>query len=521
MSSNREGPTNPTSKHQSSTETSTGEMQIRDLAFNLAGWALKDVCKGEHMYQQINAKSIPSKKPLQWTTAIDISTTVNNGDTADSAFRQSFDLTDEEADSTQPLPENTSRYLIVGYAKHGIGVFRYSKSPSWFSMHSPSKVGTERPDRKDILSGKNKVAFVVVEMMHREVDPAFYVLLFPRNGLCTPYTIARSEIFFRHEFRRERRPGANATLTGRRYEWVSNITSDRILAGSEQAVSSDEVEEPKISDDTRASSAEKMDDNQALSAGTTDDTRASSAGKIDKDQAFSSGTIDDTRASSAGKIDKDQAFSGGTTDDTRASSAGKIDKDQAVNAGTAEDTRASSTGKIDDNRALSAGILDDIAALQRPYKKAFRKAIEYLVDKMEADLKYRPPPTNRGLLAFVEKSVVEFNASHSSMVVDEVKTLWPQVRHMTPARITKLKSLLEAHNGVISYFHLRAILSEGVYRLSNAGDPVDAAWWVDDLLKSVERLFGLPGDGATQPVAESATDPTVNALKRKLEEITK
>ena len=448
MSSDRLTAPSPALASRSTQNSSSKELQLQDLAFNITGWALSvgDFHQGTEIYQEINAKAILSCNIPFWVTKIREHEARNGAALEPSSFRPSLNLSKEEAKMTDPLPEGSARFLIVGYAKHGLNSEKHRKS---YPKIPYSKACTQRPQDSDILSGTNGTTYVVAEMVHKKpvpyAEPLLYALLYPSNGLCTPYRISKEDVFFRHEYRKVAVP----SLQNRRSGWIRQVANHVVFGGIEQDFSR-----------------------------------------------------------------HDQSGVGRVNETTPIITERNGDLESGTREGTVE------TRNVLDrpNGAVNSGLLEDIAFLERPHKIMFRKEMEKLMVRVEADLKYRPLSTNEGLLAFAHNAMENFEEHHAAMVVKEIKKMWPRTEYVTTNHVMRLKQLLETQKAEIQYFHLRPILSEGIYRLEQTTTIEDEALWVEDLLHNVTRLVGFPDDEASQPAP--AASPMLNDLKRKLGQIT-
>lgn len=426
MSSVRLTAPSPAVASRSAQNSSSKELQLQDLAFNITGWALSvgDFHQGTKTYQEINAKAILSCNIPFWVTKIREHEARNGAALEPSSFRPSLNLSKEETKMTKPLPEGSARFLIVGYAKYGLDSEKYHKA---YPKIPHDLACTQMPCINDILSGTDGTTYVVAEMVHKKpapyVEPVFYALLYPSSGICTPYRISKEDVFFRHEYR----TGAIPSIRHRQHLWVRQVAKHLVIGGIEQESSR-----------------------------------------------------------------HDQRGVG------TANEATNID--------------------ILPNSGPESAIPQDIAVLERSHRMILRREAKRVIAHIEADLKYRPLPTSEGLLAFAHNAMENFEEHHASMVVKEIKKMWPRTEYVTINHVMRLKQLLETQKAEILYFHLKPILCEGIYRLEKTTTIEDEALWVEDLLQSVTRLVGFAGDEAPQPSV--APSPTLNDLKRKVEYIT-
>lgn len=197
------------------TETTAGpnRVQIKELAFNTNGHAIYDPCPNRNINEVILCFEHKSTLPIY--TTITRATKENKP-----VFRESLAYTERELGDLEP---GLAKFLVVGYAiqehldEHDV------KAPE----HRKQKgTGFEVP--KKVISIGEKIPFLVVaEIVPSQAEGLqLWALLCPKNGICTPYQISQSRVFYRFEFR-----DATTSIKERATQWGRLITAISVRPG--------------------------------------------------------------------------------------------------------------------------------------------------------------------------------------------------------------------------------------------------------------------------------------------------
>ncbi|KAH0548136.1 hypothetical protein GP486_008135 [Trichoglossum hirsutum] len=192
---------------------------------------------------------------------------------------------------------------------------------------------------------------------------------------------------------------------------------------------------------------------------------------------------------------------------------------QSVRAGNAVPSikdekfkRANDTTKLvlEPNQSLANEVLCLSLGLKRSGDSWFLKELQYVFAEIDSDLNHRPL-SNSGLRKFVEDA---------EDAVGEIREQWPEILHVTPERILRLKEGLICSNAFLEYRLLRAFLAKGTYRLKMCPG------MSDDELSKVSR--GIIGTAERMiPISKSTPSNSVTeemallseALHNKLKEM--
>ncbi|OAG43841.1 hypothetical protein AYO21_02068 [Fonsecaea monophora] len=193
--------------------------QIPNLAFNLFGKAMEDKCTERDKHQVIVARNAST---TSWSDVIE----KNKEDTATAEqpiFRPSMDFTMREQDTKAPQV-GTGQFLVVGYAKANLDKKYRSQDPGV----TKQIVGVFKPN--EILpweDDKHPTSYVVTPILDFSPEQLkLYVLLKPDKGLCTPYSLAKDDVFFRFEYR-----DTEPNVSKRRTSWRKNISQHSVRVG--------------------------------------------------------------------------------------------------------------------------------------------------------------------------------------------------------------------------------------------------------------------------------------------------
>ncbi|KAL5328918.1 hypothetical protein ACEPPN_002427 [Leptodophora sp. 'Broadleaf-Isolate-01'] len=230
-----------------SAQPATPDPQIKNLAVNLNGWAMVDGMNERNTNQIITARS---------TFSTSYSTIISNNNGKDIVFRSSLDFSGTEL--AHPTNGNR-RYLIVGYAPRAITKGEYLKKNKAYGKGMTKSIGSAKPVNVIPWDSTAPPILVVTEMPAREDGVIqFWALLWPKNGLCTPFAIKVENVFFRWEYRtftntKERR----AAWTKSVQEAVETITHAGFSTTNDLASSRNIATSPKVKDEgkSRAASA--------------------------------------------------------------------------------------------------------------------------------------------------------------------------------------------------------------------------------------------------------------------------
>ena len=141
-----------------------------------------------------------------------------------------MEFTLREQDTSMALQMGTAHFLVVGYAKANLDKSYRTQKPGF----TKQVVGVQAPE--DIMAWKDDehpTCYVVTPILDLAPEQLkFYVLLLPGKGLCTPYTLAKDDVFYRFEYRNEE-PNA----TKRRAAWRDLIAQQSVRVGMQKTPS--------------------------------------------------------------------------------------------------------------------------------------------------------------------------------------------------------------------------------------------------------------------------------------------
>ncbi|KAK0125517.1 hypothetical protein ONS95_000475 [Cadophora gregata] len=168
--------------------------QIRDLAYNLHGWAMEDGIAGDKEVRVITARS-PSS--ITYDTVFGVFNDFNESSSV--VFKPDTSFSTAEL---KPPCDTTQAYLIVGYAKRFMEWKHLSSNPAYLPNEERAATGTVRPNNIIPWDHRSPPVLVVAPMTYGlGVRSTLYALINPRDGLCTPHVIAMGNVFIRSEFR--------------------------------------------------------------------------------------------------------------------------------------------------------------------------------------------------------------------------------------------------------------------------------------------------------------------------------
>ncbi|KAI1622783.1 hypothetical protein EDD37DRAFT_667558 [Exophiala viscosa] len=204
------------------------EGQVKDLAFNIFGKAIKDKSGERDEHQVIIARN-PSSS--HWNDLIKQNQT--SGAQGPPIFRPSMNFTLREQSTDSALQPGTARFLVVGYAKPSLDKKYKSMdgiTKQVVGVHGPSHVLTWDDD-------EYRTCYVVTPIQEQQPNQLkCYALLMPENELCTPYALAKDDIFYRHEYR-----NTEKSVKARRSSWSKKIAQHSAQVGRRMPASVGEV----------------------------------------------------------------------------------------------------------------------------------------------------------------------------------------------------------------------------------------------------------------------------------------
>lgn len=218
------------------TSRADNNVQLKDLAFSVYGWALEDKFKGQQIRQEIGARVVSS---TPWETKVK---SIQAVATSTPPLRCSAKLSAREKKILEAPQPGTARFMVVGYAKFGFDKTVYGGQDG----KTKQAVGTKRPADNEIVQWDENVAFVVAEIMDAHPRATFQLTFFAllyEDGLCTPYPISRDSVFFRHEFRT-----TETNVPKRRKHWKEEVMKQIVRPGVEQPLSKKQQRSKRAND---------------------------------------------------------------------------------------------------------------------------------------------------------------------------------------------------------------------------------------------------------------------------------
>ncbi|KAI9052200.1 hypothetical protein LZ554_003559 [Drepanopeziza brunnea f. sp. 'monogermtubi'] len=196
--------------------------QVKDLAFNIHGWAMHDGNEDSDKDIVINALNI-SMYPFDRETS---------GLSPLRIYRSSSSFTEAEL---SPPTKGINQVLLVGYMLRSTQeTHLYQNKHYWYGRQRKSS-GTSRPNNVIAWDGTAPPIPVVTPLWDGSLDykPRFFALLTPESGLCTPYFIKnRGMVFFRSKYRSYR-----GSAQRRETSWGNNVRiAMKKILGSPQDV---------------------------------------------------------------------------------------------------------------------------------------------------------------------------------------------------------------------------------------------------------------------------------------------
>ncbi|KAH7419372.1 hypothetical protein BKA64DRAFT_15376 [Cadophora sp. MPI-SDFR-AT-0126] len=188
-----------TSLAHSSRSSKAGPLpqQIKDLAFNLSGWAMEDGLANKGAHVVITAGARPSIGETWYSRVIEVGNGPINSD--HEVFNSAPEFS--PAEIAQPTPTNR-RYLVVGYTTRSVHETEHLKINKDYGLTRLKLIGTVRPSNVIAWDKAAPPVMVVVPLPFPVNESiSFWALLKPQNGLCKPYRIMEKNIFFRWGYR--------------------------------------------------------------------------------------------------------------------------------------------------------------------------------------------------------------------------------------------------------------------------------------------------------------------------------
>lgn len=195
--------------------------QIQDLAFNFVGYPLEDGSGERDKHQIILARDKTSKNWMEMVHK------AQDASDEDPVYRSSMDFTLREQNIASPQA-GTAKFLVVGYAKPLLD--KKYRTLDKDKGKPRQAVGLTRPDEGDVLPWEDEAfpTCYVVTPVH-DTPPEqiqLYVLLCPKSQLCTPYQIAKDDVFYRYEYR-----DGSTSVALRRRSWNHVVATHSVRAG--------------------------------------------------------------------------------------------------------------------------------------------------------------------------------------------------------------------------------------------------------------------------------------------------
>ncbi|RDW57727.1 hypothetical protein BP5796_12528 [Coleophoma crateriformis] len=144
-------------------EQSSTQQQFKDYAFTIRGWAMEDPMNQQGLHDTILIKQAQS-----------------DPDSTIQLFNDSTNFTDRELGEPK---DGICRYLVVGSAPRNLPDAIKKSAPR---CKKQKPVGDKTPPADQIIKWD---------------DSKPPVLVVPKNGLCTPFPIARNLVFYRWQYR--------------------------------------------------------------------------------------------------------------------------------------------------------------------------------------------------------------------------------------------------------------------------------------------------------------------------------
>ena len=195
--------------------------QIKDLAFNVYGWAaeIPDGIFSGHEDQILRTRA--------WQTHSTAFVTVIKDKTKytpeSKFFRESLDATEHETGAPGFEIVGSEDYVIVGLAYASqVGTVQKQYVKADGDKQKAVDVGLVRPNQdaiKPVCEDPADPPLIVVHPVIREEEEIprmtkLYVLCSPKGGLCTPYQIKVEYVYYLHQFR-----ASGTTKRGRETDW--------------------------------------------------------------------------------------------------------------------------------------------------------------------------------------------------------------------------------------------------------------------------------------------------------------
>lgn len=214
-------------QRQEAKQASTQAAQLQNFAFTIGGYGMRDGIAGRDVYEVICAYP-KSTKPFKSVIA-ESKLGEHISESKQPLFKESTTYTTRELG---PAEVGVHQYLVVGYAlrsqPQGIDLTKKIKS-----LQKQKPVGVTEPKEEDIFKWDDAQppVFVVTEIVKTQPEGIqLYALLNPKNGLCTPHSIAQDQVFYRHEFR-----DGTTDKKSRGPAWNGNVAQHSVRPGIDGA----------------------------------------------------------------------------------------------------------------------------------------------------------------------------------------------------------------------------------------------------------------------------------------------
>ncbi|KFY54651.1 hypothetical protein V496_07231 [Pseudogymnoascus sp. VKM F-4515 (FW-2607)] len=195
------------------TTESSPPVQIKHLAFNTHGHAMKDPMVDRNINEIILCFSSKSTMPINNA----IKKLEKEGKTV---YRNDLTYTERELGPLQP---GLAKFLVVGYALRDHSNKHNTTAPE---HHKQRGTGFEIP--KSIVGWDEQPPLLVVaEILQSQVEGVqLWALLCPQNGICSVYQIAQHRVFYRFEFR-----DATTAIKERGTNWNRLVEANSVQPG--------------------------------------------------------------------------------------------------------------------------------------------------------------------------------------------------------------------------------------------------------------------------------------------------
>ncbi|KFZ03810.1 hypothetical protein V502_10644 [Pseudogymnoascus sp. VKM F-4520 (FW-2644)] len=200
---------------RTATAAQAAPIQIRELAFNTNGHALEDGMVKRNINEIILCFSEKS------TASIEATISKMKKDGKKNIYREEQTYTNRELGDLEP---GLARFLVIGYALRTPHEDHENKAPE----HRKQKgTGSEAPKTIIPWDKDEPPLLVVTEITPTQPDGVqLWVLLFPMNGISSPYKIGQLRVFYRYEFR-----DATSAIKDRAASWNRLVAAVSVRPG--------------------------------------------------------------------------------------------------------------------------------------------------------------------------------------------------------------------------------------------------------------------------------------------------